>query len=170
MNNENTTVICSLVASDMIQSIEDHAGPNDEAYGASVKKRCPALFLYLSPKLSFMWTPNGETVTALKPSAFNPSRALVISALVHFCAIAHEDIALSRYTLPFWSRKRRLSALTLSGQAKVGIVPAARCTDVPAEAVPSFAEFGRPVRVPLAGCEPRVQVAANVSSKVAAKI
>ena len=101
MNNENTTVNWSLVASDMIQSIEDHAGPNDEAYGAPVKKRCPALFLYLSPKLSFMWTPNGETVTALKPSAFKPSRALVISALVQFCAIAHEDMVLSRYTLPF---------------------------------------------------------------------
>ena len=39
------------MASDMIQSIEVHAGPNDEAYGASVNNHCPALFLYLSPKL-----------------------------------------------------------------------------------------------------------------------
>src|SRR5262249_38449582 len=128
MNKENTTVNRSLVASDMIQSIEDHAGPNEEAYGGPVKKRCPALFSYLSPKLSFIWTPNGETVTALKPSAFRPSRALVISASVQFCAMAHEDMVLSRYTLPFWSRKRRLSALTLAGQAKVGVVPAARRT------------------------------------------
>jgi hypothetical protein len=82
-----------------------------------------------------MWTPNGETVTALKPSDFNPSRALVISALVQFCAIAHEAMVLSRYTLPFWSRKRRLSALTLAGQANVEVVPAARCTDEPPEAV-----------------------------------
>src|SRR6516165_8581195 len=123
MNNERITVNCSLVASVMTQSIEVHAGPSGEAYGAPVKKRCPALFLYLSPKLSFMWTPNGETVTALKPSALQPSRALVISALVQFCAIAHEAMVLSRYTLPFWSRKRRLPALTLAGQAKVGVVP-----------------------------------------------
>src|SRR6516165_10405998 len=127
MNNENTTVNSSLVASDMIQSIDDHAGPNDEAYGAPVKNGCPALFLYLSPKLSFMWTPNGETVAALKPSAFRPSRALVISALVQFCAIAHEAMVLSKYTLPCWSRKRRLSALTLNGQAKYGAVPSANC-------------------------------------------
>ena len=76
----------------MIQSIEDHAGPNDEAYGASVKKLCPALFLYLSPKLSFMWTPNGETVTALKPSAFKPSRALGdfgIGAVLCHCPRGH---------------------------------------------------------------------------------
>ena len=101
MNSESTTVSSSLVASETIRSIEDHAGPNGEAYGASAKKRCPARFLYLSPKLPFIWTPNGETVTALKPSAFRPSRALVISASVQFCAIAHEDMALSRYTLPF---------------------------------------------------------------------
>src|SRR6516162_7836385 len=156
MNNENTTVNSSLVASDKIQSIDDHAGPNDEAYGAPVKKRCPALFLYLSPKLSFMRTPNGETVTALKPSDFKPSRALVISALVQFCAIAHEDMVLSRYTLPFWSRKRRLSALTLAGQAKVGGVAPAPRTDERPEAVRSFDEFSPPVRVPFLDCEPAV--------------
>src|SRR5262245_30603416 len=167
MNNENTTVIWSLVASDMIQSIEVHAGPNDEAYGASLKNLCPALFLYLSPKLSFMWTPNGETVTALKPSAFKPTRALVISALVQLCAMAHEAIVLSRYTLPFWSRKRRCSALTLAGQAKVGVVPAASCMEELPEAVPSFP---RPVRVPLSGDEPDMGVGANVSSKIAATI
>ena len=27
----------------------------------------------------------------------------MISALVQFCAMAHEDMVLSRYTLPFWS-------------------------------------------------------------------
>src|SRR5262245_38529634 len=139
MNKDSTTVICSLVGSDMIQSIEVHAGPNDEAYGASVKNLSPALFLYLSPKLSFMWTPNGETVTALKPSSFKPSRALVISAFVQFCAMAHEDMVLSRYTLPFWSRKRRLSALTLAGQAKPGVVTAAPRIDELPEAVRSFA-------------------------------
>src|SRR5262245_21978949 len=151
----------------MIRSIEDHAGPNGEAYGAPVKKRWPALFLYLSPKLSFMWTPNGETVTALKPSAFKPSRALVISALVQFCAIAHEDMALSRYTLPFWSRKRRLSALTLAGQAKPGVVPAAPRTDELHEAVRSFTGIARPVRVAFCSCEPDVRAAAYGSSKVA---
>src|SRR6516165_8203225 len=135
MNNERITVNCSLVASVMTQSIEVHAGPSGEAYGAPVKKRCPALFVYLSPKLSFMWTPNGETVTALKPSAFKPSRAPVISALVQFCAMAHEDTALSKYTLPLWSRKQRLSALTLAGQANVGAAPAAGCTDGPPEVV-----------------------------------
>ena len=123
------------------------------------------MFLYLSPKLSFMWTPNGETVTALKPSAFKPSSALVISALVQFCAMAHEDMVLSRYTLPFWSRKRRFSALTLAGQAKVGVVPAASCMEELPEAVPSF-----PRPVPFCGGEPDVGVAANVSSKIAATI
>src|SRR3954466_15373204 len=154
----------------MIQSIEDHAGPNDEAYGAPVKKRWPALFLYLSPKLSFMWTPNGETVTALKPSAFKPSRALVISASVQFCAIAHEDMVLSRYTLPFRSRKRRSSALTLAGQANPGVVPAAPCTDELSEVVRSFPELALPVRVPFCGCDPGVRVTAYVSSKVAPTI
>src|SRR5262249_47273051 len=154
----------------MIRSIEDHAGANDEAYRAPVKKRLPALFLYLSPKLSFMWTPNGETVTASKPSAFKPSRALVISALVQFCAIAHEDMVLSRYTSPFWSRKRRLSALTLAGQAKPGVVPAAPRTDELPEAVRSFPEFARSVRVPFRACEPGVRVAAYISSRVAPTI
>jgi hypothetical protein len=151
----------------MIQSIEVHAGPNDEAYGAPVKNLCPALFFYLSPKLSFMWTPNGETVTALKPSAFKPTRALVISALVQFCAMAHEDMVLGRYTLPFWSRKRRSSALTLAGQAKVGVVPVTSSAEELSEAVPSFP---RPARVPFCGGEPDVGVAANVGSKVAATI
>src|SRR5262249_1192277 len=144
----------------MIRSTEDHAGPNDEAYGTPVKKGWPALFLYLSPKLSFMWSPNGETVTALKPSAFKPSRALLISASVQFCAIAHEDMVLSRYTLPFWSRKRRSSALTLAGQAKPGVVPAAPRTDELPEAVRSFPAFEPPVRAPFPGGEPAARVAA----------
>src|SRR5690348_13332681 len=136
----------------MIRSIEDHAGPNDEAYRAPVTKRWPALLLYLSPKLPFTWTPNGETVTAPKPRAFKPSRALVISASVQFCAIDQEDMALSRYTVPFWSRKRRLSALTLASQARPGVVPAAPRTDELPEAVRSFPEIARPVRVPSCGC------------------
>src|SRR4029079_8543469 len=82
----------------------------------------------------------------------------------------HEDMVLSRYTLPFWSRKRRLSALTLAGQAKVGVAPAASCTDDPPEAGPSFPEVARPVRVPFFGCEPDAGIAANVSSTIAATI
>src|SRR4029077_14257734 len=44
----------------------------DEAYGLPLKKLLPALFLYRSPKLSFIWTPNGDTVTALNLRAFRP--------------------------------------------------------------------------------------------------
>ena len=89
----------------------------------------------------------------------------MISALVQFCAMAHEDMVLSRYTLPFWSRKRRFSALTLAGQAKVGVVPVASSAEELPEAVPSF-----PRPVPFCGGEPDVGVAANVSSKIAATI
>ena len=84
--------------------------------------------------------------------------------------MAHEDIALSRYTLPFWSRKRRFSALTLAGQAKAGVVPAASCTEELPEAVPSFPKVARPVQVPFSSGEPDAGVAANVGSNVAATI
>jgi hypothetical protein len=54
MKNEKTTVISSRAASRVTQSIEDQAGPRDEAYGLPLKKLWPALFLYRSPKLSFI--------------------------------------------------------------------------------------------------------------------
>src|ERR1041384_346522 len=96
MKNEKTTVISSRVASRITQSIEVHAGPSDEACGLPLKKLWPALFLYRSPKLSFIWTPKGETVTALNFRAFSPSKACVISASEQFCDIAQDDMVFRR--------------------------------------------------------------------------
>src|SRR4030095_12337755 len=96
MKSEKTTVISSRVASRITQSMEDQAGPRDEAYGLPVKKPWPALFLYRSPTLSFICTPNGDTVTALNLRAFRPSKACVISALEQFCDMAQDDIVFKR--------------------------------------------------------------------------
>jgi len=79
-------------------------------------------------------------------------------------------MVLSRYTFPFWSRKRRFSTPTLTGQAKLKADPAEGSTDELPEAVSSFSEVAPPVGVPFSGGEPDVGIAANVSIKVAATI
>ena len=87
-------------------SIVAQAGPSDEANGVPVKKPCPATFSYFTQS-AWMPTPFGATLTALKPRPASASSASVISALVRFCAIPHDEKIFIRYVSPNWSTTLR---------------------------------------------------------------
>ena len=60
-----------------------------------------------STQSAWMPTPFGATLTALNPRLATPSSAVVISALVRFCAMPHDEKTFIRYGSPNWSTTLR---------------------------------------------------------------